>query len=317
MDVPQEMSQALSDSLADLLPVDGVNGVDIGLDASGESLRMRILVSDPDHPPGGLPETIGGFPVLLVLGDPVAEQGCASDEAKHDPLVGGIQIGPRTTTGGLATAGTLGCILRDRASGDPVGVSNAHVICGMPDVLQQPAPHTDPPSGLEELGTVQHCEIPSSPAFFPTPGMGGVSGEFDAATCSVDLAINKGRMANVGEIADLGTVTGFGSPHLGDRVRKRGYKTRLSHGVVDGTLGSYQVRDEGGTVLWWMLGQTSIAMLPDLGLNPCGVWSRHGDSGSVVVNDANEIVALHFAGDGGHGYATDFATVAVALGVGL
>ncbi|MFE6690633.1 hypothetical protein ACFVFQ_29710 [Streptomyces sp. NPDC057743] len=316
MDIPQEMSQALSASLHDLLPVEGVNGVDIGLDAAGE-LTMRILVSDPANPPAGLPETIGGFPVLLVLGDPVAEQGCVTDDAKHDPLVGGIQLGPRTVTDGLVTAGTLGCILRDRASGDPVAVTNAHVICGMPDVIQQPAPHTDPPSSSEQIGTVQHCEIPSTPAFFPTPDMAGVSGDFDAATCSVDLASNLGRTANVGEIADIGTVTGVSSPHLGDRVRKRGYRTCLSHGVVDGTLGSYKVRDENGKLLWWLLGQTSIAMLPDLSLNPCGVWSRHGDSGSVVVNDANEIVALHFAGDGGHGYATDFATVAVALGVGL
>ncbi|MFF4605153.1 hypothetical protein ACFY12_20770 [Streptomyces sp. NPDC001339] len=316
MDVPQEMSQALSDNLADPLPVEGVNGVDIGLDESGE-LAMRILVSDPDDPPGGLPETIGGFPVLLVRGDPVAEQRCVPDEMKHNALVGGIQIGPRATMDGLAHAGTLGCILRDRASGDPVAISNAHVICGMGGVIQQPAPHTDPPLSSEELGTVQHCEIPSTPAFFPTPHMGGVSGFFDAATCSIDSAIINGRTASVGEIADIGTVTGFGSPHLGDRVRKRGAQTRLSHGVVSGSLGSYQIRDENGKILWWMLGQTAITCLPDLGLNPCGRWSRDGDSGAVVVNENNEIVALHFAGDGVNGYATDFATVAVALGVGL
>jgi hypothetical protein len=38
-------------------------------------------------------------------------------------------------------------------------------------------------------------------------------------------------------------------------------------------------------------------MIPDLGLNPDGSWSKSGDSGSVVVNQANEIVAQHWGGD--------------------
>jgi hypothetical protein len=35
------------------------------------------------------------------------------------------------------------------------------------------------------------------------------------------------------------------------------------------------------------------------------------------VNDTNEVVALHWGGDGTRGYASDFATIAFAFGIGL
>ncbi|MGW5136781.1 hypothetical protein [Streptomyces sp. NPDC004135] len=65
-----------------------------------------------------------------------------------------------------------------------------------------------------------------------------------------------------------------------------------------------------------LVGQVSIAIIPDLGLNPEGVWSASGDSVSVVVNESNEIVARHWGG-GVRGYASDFAPVAFAFGIGL
>lgn len=202
----------------------------------------------------------------------------------------------------------------DVATGEPVAISNSHVLCGVVgDVVQQPAPTTDPPPPTEKLGNLLRCKTPNTPTFLPMPGNAPLSGFFDAAVCSI-----VDRPANTGEIAQIGHASGIGSPQLGDIVRKRGYRTLLTHGVVEGIFGSYVAVDSSGSPLWWMLGQVSIAMIPGLGLNPDGSWSKSGDSGSVVVNQANEIVAQHWGGDNnGRGYATDFSTLAIALGISL
>lgn len=308
--VPPAMVDALNAAAPNLLQIPGVNGVDIGL-ADGGGFTIRILVNDPNDPPADLPAAVGDFSYVLVAGQPTLEQAAVPDTAKHDPVIGGVQIAPASIVGGVVHAGTLGCVFRNSGN-QPVGVSNAHVLCGaVGDVVQQPAPSTDPPPSSERLGTVLKCLVPDTPSFIPG---GLVSGTWDASLCVID----EGRASTIGEIADIGTATAISSPRLGDRVRKRGHRTGVSHGVVEGIFGAYVASDHNGTPLWWMLGQVSIAMTPDLGLNPLGVWSMGGDSGSVVVNDNTEIVALHWGGDGnGRGYASDFSTLAIALGVSL
>ncbi|MGW2090065.1 hypothetical protein [Streptomyces sp. NPDC001880] len=313
-EVPVEMAAALNENAFGLLQLEGVNGIDVGVDDAGE-YRLRLMVNDPDDPPLGLPDSIGGFSYVLVVGTPRLEQAGIPDQKTYgmpgvDPIMGGIQLGPAAIVGGDVHAGTLGCVFRDPA-GLPVAVSNAHVICGaVGDPIQQPAPQTDPAPTIERLGSLRQCLAPDIPSLFPG---GLVSGFFDAALCSVD----GGRTAEVGRIADIGIATAISSPRIGSVVRKRGYRTGVSHGVVEGTLGAYAAHNHDGSERWILLGQVSVVMIPDLGLNPQGVWSRSGDSGSVVVNESNEIVALHWGGDGMRGYATDFAAIAVAFGLGL
>ncbi|MEV5936509.1 hypothetical protein AB0L56_28225 [Streptomyces sp. NPDC052079] len=313
-DVPIEMAAALNANAFGLLQLEGVNGIDVGVDDT-DAYTLRILVNDPGDPPAALPESIGGFPYILVAGRPQLEQAGIPDQKTYgmpgtDPIMGGIQLAPAAIVDGNVHAGTLGCVFHDSA-GSPVAVSNAHVICGaVGNTIQQPAPQTDPAPPIERLGSLRQCLAPDTPSLFPG---GLVSGFFDAALCAVDGA----RTAKVGTIADLGAATAISSPQVGSVVRKRGYSTGVSHGVVEGTLGAYVALDHDGSPLWMMLGQVSIVMIPDLGLNPEGVWSRSGDSGSVVVNESNEIVALHWGGDGLRGYASDFAPIAFGFGIGL
>jgi hypothetical protein len=314
-DIPPDMVAALNEATPAVLSVEGINGIDIGLDDAGEYV-FRVLVDDPDDPPAGLPDDIGGFGYMLVAGRPTLDLAGIPDEQTYGrpgrpPIVGGIQIAPDVVVG---SAGTLGCVFRN-SDGDPVGISNAHVMCeAASNVIMQAA-------GGVRLGTVQTCLIPDTPPLFPP---GPPSGVWDAAICSIE----DGRPYQIGEIAEIGTATAISSPQLGDVVRKRGHKTGVTYGVVTGVLGAYDVTDTNGNVKWWMLGQISIAMIPDLGLNPLGVWSRGGDSGSVVVNANTEIVALHWGGyhntinpndpaEGHTGYATDFSTLAIALGITL
>lgn len=313
-EVPLEMAAALTMNANGLLQLEGVNGIDVGIGAGGD-YTLRLLVNDPDAPPFGLPDSIGGFPYVLVAGNPQLEQAGIPDRKRYgfpdtDPIMGGVQLASATITGGNVAAGTLGCVFRD-AAGLPVAVTNAHVVCGAVGVpIQQPAPQTDPAPSIERLGSLRHCLAPDIPSLFPG---GLVSGFWDAALCSVDGS----RTSRVGWIAEIGAATAISSPRIGSIVRKRGHRTGVSHGVVESTLGAYVARNHDGSARWMMLGQVSIAMIPDLGLNPEGVWSRSGDSGSVVVDENNQIVALHWGDDGFRGCASDFATIASAFGIGL
>lgn len=304
-DVPPDMVAALNDATPGLLSVEGINGIDVGLDDAGDYI-FRIIVDDPDNPPFGLPDEVGGFGYILIAGRPTLDLGIPDRQTYgrpgHPPIVGGIEIAPDVVAG---SAGTLGCVFRN-SNGDPVGISNAHVMCEADsDIIKQPA-------GGVRLGTVERCLAPDVPPIFPP---GPPSGLWDAAICSIEA----GRPYEVGRIAGIGTATGIAAPKLGDVVRKRGFKTGLTHGVVVGLLGSYDVHDTNGNIKWWLIGgQISIKMSQGPGLNPLGVWSDHGDSGSVVVNANNEIVALHWGSNQGvTGLATDFTTLNLALGITL
>src|ERR1700682_1143116 len=110
--VPPELVDALNAASPSLLQIQGVNGVDIGLNDAG-GFTIRILVSDPNNPPQGLPNTVGDFPFILIAGQPTLEQATIPDAAKYDPVTGGIQLAPATIVGGNVRAGTLGCVFRD------------------------------------------------------------------------------------------------------------------------------------------------------------------------------------------------------------
>jgi hypothetical protein len=307
MDVDSAMAQALTDSSTDLMQIEGINGFDIGLDDSGEP-TIRILVADPDDPPPGLPETVGDFPVLVIEGTP--SMFAARDDAKYDTVVGGVEVAQSASGAVGHGSGTLGCVLRDAVTSDPVGISCTHVLAGMdPTAIFSQDEIWQPNAVGARVGALLRWEIPSTPPF--NPG-GWPSGMWDAAVCSME------RIALVGEIAEIGSVTGFGSAGLGDRVRKRGRTTRLTYGTVGGLFGAYLLVHPTLPYGWWMIGQMEIKIIPDVSLNPDGLFALGGDSGSVVVNDANEIVGLlHGGGNGTTGYATDFRPLAIALGVTL
>ena len=71
-DVPPEMAAAVNAARTFLLRLEGVNGIDIGLDEAG-NFTIRVLVSNPDNPPVDLPESVGGFPFILVKGQPTLD----------------------------------------------------------------------------------------------------------------------------------------------------------------------------------------------------------------------------------------------------
>ncbi|WP_351230154.1 hypothetical protein [Streptomyces sp. NPDC002133] len=306
--VDPEMVQALADGSSALMAIEGVTGFDIGLDDDGAS-SLRIMVADLSDVPADVPDSLAGWPVHVIQRNPSLFS-VPPDDGFYPEVVGGIEVA-RGTTGVLSHApGTLGCVLRDSQNGlAPVGVSCAHVLAGIdPFAIFYDDEIWQPNRAGYRVGRLRRWEIPTTPSW--NPG-GFPSGFWDAAVCTMD------RSAAVGEIADIGTLSGIASVRgVMQSVRKRGCTTRLTHGLVSGMFGSILFSHPGHATAWWMIGQMEIVATNDPDLNPDG-FAQPGDSGSVVVDEDNQVVGLLHGGDAasGIGYASDFAPLAVALGV--
>ena len=194
----------------------------------------------------------------------------ANRAARFDPLRGGISISHAWSNG----YGTLGGIVLDRKTGDPMILSNWHVLAGSMWIRK------------------------GHPIYQPGYGDGGrfhdTVGylERDGMAQGIDAAIARLSRARswVNDQVDVGRVTGMRSPHLGMKTIKSGRASKVTHGIVDGVEGESTIRY--GSM--WRKIRHVYRIVPQ---QPGGEISRPGDSGSWHLNEAtNEVVGLHFAG---------------------
>ena len=304
MEIPEDLVAELETSAFDLVGLSGVTGIGLGLREESEEffdeLAIRILVDDANDLPAGLPDQLAGLPVC-VIEFPV-EPLFGSDLTRYDSLIGGCQIEQAPKA-----AGTLGAVVLD-SSGDLVGLTCHHVSGDPGTPVYQPTapfiPVGTTPDMTDCLGTVLAFDSPIAQTIPVPTGTGLWLGrQVDAATISLSEAATQGRsFAN--EIADgFGAVDSTAAPVVQDFVRKRGSQTGPTGGqIVARTL-----------AMKWRHGQPppghGYAMTsqyeiffspPDC---PDGIFSRGGDSGSVVLKTGTQIaVGLLWGGirDGGH-----------------
>jgi hypothetical protein len=252
-----------------------------------------------------VPQEVGGVKTdVIEVGDIRAFQNRTD---RWRPAPGGVSIGHYQIT-----AGTLGCVVRDRQSGERLILSNNHVLANSNDAnpgdpILQPGPAD---GGNEANDTIAHLER-FCPILFsespPTCNIAGTvadignalaklagskhqlraiaadpmaSNEVDAA---VARPINDGDILD--EILEIGVVSGTVAATLGMAVRKSGRTTELTSdeiNVLDATVNvSY------GTGRTAQFDNQIIA----------GPMSQGGDSGSLVVaGDSLQAVGLLFAG---------------------
>jgi endonuclease G len=212
---------------------------------------------------------------------PVAVQATDKDERKKrlDPMVPGVSVGNVRIT-----AGTLGCLVREKAGGQTRMLSNWHVLNGeggqLGDDIVQPGPFDDNRIVNNVCGKLVRSFL-------------GLAG--DCAIASID-----GRAAGE-EILGLATQVGsLGDAQLDDKVIKSGRTTGVTFGVVTRvhtitkmTYGPGHVENIGGF---------EIGPDPDYPAENNEI-SMGGDSGSawMSVNDKGEatdmMVGLHFGGE--------------------
>lgn len=282
-----------------------VNMIDLGqsrqTDKAQLALRVHVeqFIERPQLESLGLEAVtdesprINGFEVEMMEGryHPEAWAGWGSSQGRVDPLVGGVSIGAESFP-----SGTLGGIVRDRATGRLMLLSNWHVLVvrwGMRrgQRIYQPGRY-DGGTDSDEIGTLERDAMESS---------------LDAAVA----LLNSGRRVSALQ-AGRRPISGVRRPSVGMILEKTGRTTGTTYGRVTGILGT-QIMTYG-----WMdrVIRDVMTMVPHDG----GNVSRGGDSGSWWIDtDSRAVVGLHFGGSDypDRALALDMIEVLKALNVDL
>jgi hypothetical protein len=238
------------------------------------NVKTDVVESSPPVPLSKLSENPPDAPGNLRI----VEAAKPVDRARYDPLVGGIEI---MSSGGV---GTLGTVFYDKKWDRVLGITNDHVVRKhdrtlAKNVYQPSVRSSEKPTHL--IGTVLSTDESA-----------------DAAIISITKAnryeINR---AYTFDIADIGTWRGTANVTIGTPVKKRGRTSRLTFGNVKYIRASY------GSMT------NQIGISPDTSRNQD--FSLPGDSGSVILDDQNRIVALLWgATDVGPDIGTAWGTAA-------
>lgn len=254
-----------------------------------------------------IPDELEGIPTdVIELGEVKA---LGERIAQVRPALPGMSIGNYRIT-----AGTFGAVVRDISTGEPLILSNNHVLanasdgndgrCVIGDPILQPGAYD---GGTPEKSTIGklyrfvplHPEAQASScrvakravkllnalAKISAPEYRFSVMKKTGATNTVDCAVAKPVDPKLikDEILELGKVNGTGTVKVGSHVRKSGRTTGVTDGKVIATEAELRVdMGEGRSCLF--TNQCVAEMI-----------SRGGDSGSIVLDDDNRAVGLLFA----------------------
>jgi hypothetical protein len=251
-----------------------------------------------------VPDVVDGVPTdVLQVGEVRALK---ARTERWRPAPGGVSVGHYQVT-----AGTLGAVVRARADGARLILSNNHVLANsnaaqVGDAILQPGAvdggrePADVIARLERFVPIQFNVQPATcglaltaarflnflASLFGSHHRFEVTRQDPQATNQVDAAV--ARPVDDSQVSDeilgIGTVSGTAPATLGMRVRKSGRTTEVTYGeitVLDATItvgyGDSEARFDGQLV--------------------AGAMSKPGDSGSLLVAaDSQQAVGLLFAG---------------------
>ncbi len=199
----------------------------------------------------------------------------------QDPMMPGISV---SNVNG--TAGTIGAFVFDRDTGEPLLLSNWHVLHGpngtFGDPIVQPGPFDDPSIDGNGCGVLLRSHL-------------GMAGD-----CAVARLNGRAWKREVLEINR--TPRRMADPDLDDLVVKSGRTTGVTRGIV-ARVDVVAKINYGGSVGVQEVGGFEIRPNPNHPL-PNGELSMGGDSGSLWMLDAADgspdadiVLGLHFAGE--------------------
>jgi hypothetical protein len=321
----QEVSRVKSSIEQDLLSLPNVTGVFTGrkikdgVDTGQVAIVVTVTQKQDVPATQAVPKEINGVPtdVIEEVIEPMLVANAVRledispmvDTATYATLEGGISVGPCRsfyleppeveTAGNYVFTGTLGCIVRDKKTNDPMMLSNFHVMCvdntwAAGNTMAQPSQVDTGTCPADVVGSLNRAVL----------------------NASVDGAVSRisGRPYSC-EIVDIGDVNGTATAMVGMAVRKRGRTTELTHGSVAATDYTTSVDYGDGLGVVTLTNQIRIVNDPA----QSAFFGKKGDSGSVVVDDAINVVGLYFAGNttGTVGVANPIAGVLTALDISI
>lgn len=309
-----EVRQAKKLHQSVLLTKSNVVGVGVGLKETGSDksdvICVKVLVTRKLSPEALLsaelvPKELDGIRTdVIEVGNLRALQ---TPKNRWRPAPGGVSIGHYRIT-----AGTLGCIVRDRDTGERLILSNNHVLANsndanIGDAILQPGPAdggkvaTDTIANLLRFipiqytttpGTCDYARVYASIGNLIAIALGSshrvnVSSVSPQAINKVDAALARPNLDSdvLDEINHIGEISGVLNADLGMPLRKSGRTTDFTENQV-------QVLDATVNVSY---GTGRTAAFEEQIVT--GPMSQGGDSGSLVVHgDSLGAVGLLFAG---------------------
>jgi hypothetical protein len=252
-----------------------------------------------------VPESVDGVQTDVIQVGEIRAQQSRTD--KWRPAPGGVSIGHYQIT-----AGTFGVVVRDRASGDRLILSNNHVLANsndatLGDPILQPGPYD---GGQVSADTIAHLERFCPIQYTTQPGTCGTADTYalignaiarllGASTRVVTVQVNA-QAANLvdaavarpvddgmilDEILEIGEIAGTLPAALGMAVRKSGRTTGLTTGTITVLDATVDVSYGSGRTARFEGQIVTSAM------------SQGGDSGSLLVaGGSQQAVGLLFAG---------------------
>jgi hypothetical protein len=311
----------------ELLGRPGVVAVDVNykVTAGEKTGRIAIVVSVKEKKGKRslkadelIPEEIDGIPtdvieeeiVLHQFALPVEEVAPLVDAASYPTLQGGISIGPCRSVyltppevpsaGYYIFVGTLGAIVKDRSTGAAMALTNFHVACvdstwSVGDTMTQPSRVDGGSCPAGKFGSLTRAVLTE---------------HVDGSVLTIDAGKSWAC-----KIAEIGSVKGTNTAAVGMAVRKRGRTTGLTYGNVTSTDYTTTIDYGDGLGVHTLKNQIKV----EVDTSKSVQFGNKGDSGSVVVDGANKVVGLHFAGNtaGTVGVANPIQFVLDELGVDM
>jgi len=277
----------------ELLKIEGVTGVGV------RNQRLVVYVESPEVAPE-LPLSLDDMKVTAIvtgkirpLVHPLSLQAFATARtARWRPAIGGVSVGTPDIT-----AGTLGCIVFDKVTREPLILSNNHVLAQDYGDLRkayrgkdclQPGRYDEGSSPADRIGGLERW----------------VRVEYEGNL--IDAAVAKPDSPDLvkAEILDVGALSGSVEPALGMSVFKSGRTSGLTSGKIQDVHATVKV--EGwGTVVF----EDQVVT---------GFMGSPGDSGSALftyVNNLPYLVGVLHAGSSLVTVHSKFRYVSDLLGV--
>lgn len=232
------------------------------------------------------------------------------DATSYPTLHGGISMGPSRSifmsppdvpsAGNYVFVGTLGAMVRDRASGATMALTNFHVACvdsgwAVGNRMVQPGRVDGGNPATQEFGALTRAQLTENT---------------DGAVVTVDAA-----KAWDYTVEGIGDVAGTAVASTGMAVQKRGRTTEHTFGNVVSTDATVSINYGDGLGSRTLRHQIRIAT----DTAQSARFSDHGDSGSTVMDMSRNVVGLLFAGssDGSTTFANPIAAALDELGVDM
>jgi hypothetical protein len=271
-----------------------------------EQKISRDLIAPKDL----IPTEINGIKTDVLTPLVVTDDSDVCGEERRDltqfrPIQAGIAISTDSTS-----YGTLGWFGTLDADDTPILLTNKHVLYDTTNSTDNRHLKVAQPQ-LGSPSTCCCCECGSDNAIGES--IIGIRDITPASATSVDCGIAKINPDIAAEIIyeitnnatdEVLTVTGTGVAVVGDRVRKIGARSGFTTGTVIhiGDIAVAAPTDSAGTTISVRQGQVMIIPVAEetyqVREGVCKfAFSNSGDSGAVILNDDDEIIALNWGGD--------------------